>query len=201
MANTPSIFEDFNRPMASLRPLLRQIDDMFNNVLTEPLMPSGERGSEWETRSLVPAVDIEEGDDHYLMSFDMPGLDKDNINIEVVGNQLHVSGERKFEKVSKTGRMRERRWGRFERSLTLPEEIKASDIEAQYRDGVLQIVVPRAAEAKHVKIKIDEGKQGFFKRLMGDGKRSASKEERQSSEPASKSGVAGTSSERFEPTH
>lgn len=201
MNNFPSIFDEFNRPMSSWRPLLRQIDDMFNNVMGEqtPLLTErlGEGGM---ARSLLPACDIEEAQDHYLLSFDMPGLDKANINIETVGNQLLVTGERRDERTSKRGRVFERRLGRFERSITLPDDVKTSDIEAQYKDGVLMIAVPRTAEAKHTRIKIGEGKQGLFQRLVGEGKRVLGREEGKA-EVASKSGATGTGAERFEPTH
>lgn len=201
MTNLPSLFDEFNRPFGSWRPLLRQIDDMFNNVLGDQPQSLSERLGERPLRSLTPAVDIEEDDDHFLLSFDMPGVDKSNINLEIDGNMLVVSGERSSERKDPKGPVFERRWGRFERSVTLPDGVKADAIEAQYRDGVLSVYIPRSAEAKRTKIKIEEGKGGFFKRLMGDGKKALGKGEAAKAETASSSGTTGTGSERFEPTH
>lgn len=169
MNNLPDIFREFDRPLGTLgawRPLLRQLDDFMNEAV------SGPRGME-DTRTLSPAVDLEETDDHYILSFDMPGLKKDDINIEVQGNTLSVSGERKFKREGGEGRTRfvESRYGTFQRQMSLPKGIQANEVEAEYTNGVLTVAVPKAAEAKSQKIKIGEGKSGFFSRLLGEGAR------------------------------
>jgi HSP20 family protein len=127
-----------------------------------------------DSRSFVPMVDVEETDDHFVMSFDMPGLKRENINIEVHGNQLVVSGERKQENERGEGRSRliERRYGKFQRSVTIPEGINGEQVEAHYKDGVLTVAVPRAAQHKPHKVKIGDGKEGFFSKFLGqDSKR------------------------------
>lgn len=163
MANLPDIWRDLDRPFASMgtwRPLLRQLDDFLNES------PMFTRFDDVQ-RSLVPSCDIEESEDHYLLSFDMPGLDRDNIDVQVQGNRLMVSGERKMEreKSEGTARMMERRYGRFERTVSLPEGVKSQEVEAQYVDGVLKVAIPKALEARPHKIKIGESSSNIFSRL------------------------------------
>jgi HSP20 family protein len=167
MTNLPDMWRDFDRPFASFgawRPLLRQLDDVMNEMV------SSMSGSV-DNRTFLPSVDIEETDDHFVLSFDMPGLSKDNIDIEIQGQQLMVSGERKQERGNGEGRSRfsERRYGRFERMVTLPAGVKTDEIEAQYENGVLTVAVPKAAEAKRHKIKIGESRTGFLGKLVGLG--------------------------------
>jgi HSP20 family protein len=166
MNNLPDIWREFDRPLTSSfgswRPLLRQLDDFMNEALGSGRMLE-------DTRTMAPAVDIEESEDHYLMSFDMPGLEADNIDIEVQGNQLVVSAERKAEREGREGRaqFKERRYGRFQRVMTLPDAVKADQVEAQYRNGVLTVAVPKPEESKRQKIKIGEGKGGILQKLLG----------------------------------
>lgn len=169
MNNLPDLWRDFERPfssfgsMGSWRPLLRQLDDFFNDAVGN--QPAA------DNRTLAPACDVRVTDDHYLLSFDMPGLEKDDIDIEVQGNTLMVSGERRFEKDTSEGvnRMVERRYGRFQRAISLPDYVKSDQVEAQYRNGVLTVALPKAPEAKTHKIKIGEGKGGLFSRLLSNG--------------------------------
>jgi HSP20 family protein len=162
MANTPDLWRDMDRSMSGFgtwRPLLRQLDDIFNEAL-DTRFDSG--------RMMVPQCDLEESDDHYLMSFDMPGLEKENIDIEMQGNTLVVTGERKQESDRTEGRSRfvERRYGRFERSIRLPQDVKADGIEAEYVNGVLKVAIPKSAESSRQKVKIGSGSSsGIFSKL------------------------------------
>lgn len=122
---------------------------------------------------LTPACDVEESDDHFLLSLEMPGIPKDQLQIEARGNQLVISGEKKFERKSgeKGSVYSERRFGRVERSFTLPTGVDLGQVEANYQDGVLHIMVPKAVSAKPRQIKITDGKEsGFFAKLLGQPK-------------------------------
>ena len=112
-------------------------------------------------REFLPSVDVEDSGDHFLLSFDLPGMKKDNVKISVQENVLTVSGERKDEREEKTKTkyLSERYYGSFSRSFTLPAGIRAENIEADYRDGVLKINIPKAAASKGREIKIGEGKR------------------------------------------
>lgn len=162
MSNTPELWRDMDRSFSGFgtwRPLLRQLDDIFNEAM-DVRPDSG--------RMMVPQCDMEESADHYLLSFDMPGLEKDNIDIEMQGDNLIVTGERRQESARGEGRSRfiERRYGRFERSIRLPQNVKADGIEAEYVNGVLKVAVPKSAESSRHKIKIGSGSSsGIFSRI------------------------------------
>jgi len=116
--------------------------------------------------------DIHETDDHYLVSFDMPGVKKEDIKIDLQGNRLIVSGERRREQSEnrKSTLWYERSYGKFERTFVLPSIVEADKIEAQYEDGVLNVALPKAEKAKPRQIQIQSGKSGFFSKLLGHNK-------------------------------
>ena len=116
-------------------------------------------------REFLPSVDVEEAGDHYMLSFDLPGMKKENVKINVQDNVLTVSGERKDEREEKTKTkyLSERYYGTFTRSFSLPAGIRTENIEADYRDGVLKISIPKAAASKGRDIRIGEGKRSAEK--------------------------------------
>lgn len=118
-----------------------------------------------------PHVDVRERDEHWLVSIDVPGVAKNDIKVDVIEDQLVVSGERQFEKDEKS--YSERSYGRFERRFNLPEGTEASKIEASYDHGVLNLVVPKVQPAKPTSIAIDvkEGKGNLFQKLISFGKK------------------------------
>jgi len=104
----------------------------------------------------VPATDVAEFDDHYLVTVDLPGLKKDDLKITLENNSLTISGEKKFENEEKKDSYHriERGYGKFERSFTLPKFVKAEKIDANFKDGVLSLSVPKAEEAKQKTIEV-----------------------------------------------
>ncbi len=124
----------------------------------------------------LPTCDINETREHYLVSFDMPGVKKEDIKIEVQGNTLLISGERQHEiKESNTeiAIRHERIYGKFERTFELPNSINADKIEAQYDNGVLNVALPKAEAAKGRTVQIQTGEAGFFSKLLGSKKEGA----------------------------
>jgi len=103
-----------------------------------------------------PALDAYEDKDKYVVSVEVPGLKKENINVVVHEGVLTVSGERKSEKDEKSGTVHrtERTYGKFSRSVTLPTAVKADQVVASYKDGVLAVEVPKAEEAKPKSIEV-----------------------------------------------
>jgi HSP20 family protein len=150
-------------PFDELNSLQREISQLFDS------MSSPASNSSLLTQGFAPPCDIEEDDGSYVASFDMPGMDKDNIHIEVNGNELLISGERMEEKKEdkKNRHVSERYYGRIQRSLTLPQSVNAESIEAQYKDGVLKLVLPKSESAKPRRIEIKEGEPGLFGKLLG----------------------------------
>ena len=98
----------------------------------------------------VPAVNITEQKDNYLVSLAAPGLKKEDFRIDVDGNMLTISSEREESKEEKDKKFtrKEYNYSSFSRSFSLPEEINKEKIEATYENGVLKISLPRKEEAK-----------------------------------------------------
>lgn len=112
--------------------------------------------------AFVPAFDVRETKDAYLFTADLPGFREQDVDINVTGNRLSVSGKREAEKVeeSDTFYACERSYGSFTRSFTLPEGAKADQVHAELKDGVLTLQVPKSAEAQPKKISIKASKSG-----------------------------------------
>jgi len=132
----PSVFDDFFKPW----------NELFDNG--------------WPRSMNMPAVNITEQKNDYLVSLAAPGLKKDDFKIDVDGNMLTISSEKEENTEEKNKRFtrKEYSYSSFSRSFTLPEEIKKDMIEAKYEDGVLKITLPRKAEAntpsaKHIAVK------------------------------------------------
>src|SRR5215212_7298090 len=104
----------------------------------------------------VPSMDLVEADDHFLLKADLPGLGEDDVNIEIRDNALTISGERKAEhEARERGWYRvERSFGRFSRSLTLPEGVNADAVEAAFDKGVLEVRIPKPEERKPRRVAI-----------------------------------------------
>ncbi len=119
----------------------------------------------------VPACDVDEQEDHYLLTLEMAGVKKDDIKMEVIGNQVIVSGERRNEsRTQETGKSySERRYGKFQRAFGLPAGVDTTQLEANYQDGILRVVIPKAETAKPRQIKITNGSVGskFFGKFLG----------------------------------
>ncbi len=104
----------------------------------------------------VPAMDLVEHDDHFTLRADLPGLSEDNVNIEVRDNALTISGERKAEHERGWYRL-ERQFGKFSRSLSLPEGVNPDAIKASFDRGVLEVTIPKPEERKPRRVSISVG--------------------------------------------
>jgi HSP20 family protein len=124
--------------------------------------------------SLAFSADIEEHDDYVLLSFDLPGMKEEDLAVKVEGEQLFISGERKREETraqkNQNQLLTQRRYGKFQKIYTLPESIDAKKIEADYRDGVLSVYLPKIEVKKADVIDVPvrgKGKDTFLDRLLG----------------------------------
>jgi HSP20 family protein len=108
----------------------------------------GER--EGALTAFTPSVNTREGEYAYHVEVDLPGVKKEDINVNVQDNVLTISGERKSkEEVKEENYYKvESQYGKFERSFTLPENVDAEDIHAESQDGVLEVVIPKLKVAK-----------------------------------------------------
>lgn len=111
------------------------------------------------TREFSPDYEVNEHDDHYAISVDLPGVKKDEIKIEVLDKALTITGERK--KFDKS-------YGNFKRSFVLPNTVSVEKIEAHYEDGVLQLYVPKTPAAQARTIEVQAGKSSFLDKFLGN---------------------------------
>jgi HSP20 family protein len=121
------------------------------NVLAGGTPTPGNGSSTW-----LPAVDVWETDSELVLSFDLPGIPEDKITVELDDNVLTVSGERERTQEHSSERFYrfERRYGTFSRSVTLPAGVTDNDITANYKDGVLEVRVPKPEEQKPKRIHV-----------------------------------------------
>jgi HSP20 family protein len=112
-------------------------------------------------RRWIPAIDVVETDEHFVLRADLPGLSENDVKIEVEDNVLTVSGERKteHEQSGKAYYRSERSFGSFSRSLTLPEGVDADAIQASFDTGVLEVQIPKPEQHKPRKVQISLGGQ------------------------------------------
>ena len=149
-------------PMREMNRLQRRMNRMLDEYFNESL-PSIFRESNLpveEQEAFLPPCDVSETDQHYVMSFDLPGVKKEEVKIEVKDSQLIVSGQRKREsRETETGTMsHERYFGTFMRSFTLPADIDATQVQAHFENGVLQVALPKTQITQRKQIPIKEGR-------------------------------------------
>ena len=136
-------------PFESLNKMHARINDLFGASF----------GRSWEKPSSAmwsPPVDVLESKDAYLIRAELPGMKKEDFHLEVKDGTLTLTGERQSEKATDGVEYRtvERVNGKFWRSFSLPETVKHDGIQATYKDGILEIRVPKAEEAKPRQIEI-----------------------------------------------
>ncbi|HEV8537710.1 MAG TPA: Hsp20/alpha crystallin family protein [Bacteroidota bacterium] len=137
---------DFDREFVNMQ---REIDRMFDRFRGGVVDDNG--APTW-----LPAVDVVENANHYLVKAELPGVDKKDVKITIQNDVLIVRGEKKKESEKKDENYHrvERSYGVFQRSFTLPTSVKSEAIEASYDQGVLTITLPKAEEAKPKEIEV-----------------------------------------------
>ena len=128
----------------------------LNRFFNDPFFNIGRFADNDEMGMWNPAVDLYEKDDYFMIKAELPGVDKDDIKIDLKDGLLTLSGERSHDNEVKDESYyrRERSYGKFQRVFTLPAEVDPENIKAEYKDGVLQIEVPKPEEKKAKKITV-----------------------------------------------
>jgi HSP20 family protein len=146
-ATEPQRWEPLSELEQMTQRMRRMLDQTFGELgWSSPLLTEG---AGWS-----PFVDIEEQDDVYELDVELPGVKRDDVNIEIIGNELSITGEIKEKERKGAIRRRTRRTGRFEYRVRLPDQVDASKIEGSLDQGVLTVRVPKAERAKRQKIQI-----------------------------------------------
>lgn len=140
------------RPMRDVFTLQDEINRMFEEMVGRPEQETG-------MMRMMPAADIVENADNFVVTAELPGMKKDDIKVTLQNNVLTISGEKKKEEESKEGTYHrvERSYGSFVRTFELPATVDPSRIKADYTDGILYVELPKSEEARPREITINVG--------------------------------------------
>lgn len=136
--------------------------DAMNRLFEESFVRPGQAMTQSMGRLGMP-IDLRETDDQFIVEATLPGVKPEDIDVTVQGNQLQIQAEQKQDEERKNERyhIRERRVGRFARTLSLPTSIRADQVRCEFRDGTLIVTLPKAEEARprHIQVSGGEGQQ------------------------------------------
>ncbi|CAG8460360.1 2078_t:CDS:2 [Ambispora leptoticha] len=145
-----------------LRQFENQISNVFSNFFTD--LNTARRGGNVRagTRSAInatswtPALDVYETDKEFVVHAELAGVPKENVNVDLRNNVLHISGETKQDQKYKEGNahIQERRYGNYARTISLPSNVKSDEIAAKFEHGLLEVKIPKAENATPKKITV-----------------------------------------------
>jgi HSP20 family protein len=138
-------------PFRNMSDIQGEVNRLFDSFLGRR-MPSAPAMRAW-----LPAVDMHETKDALVLTVEVPGVSEKDVTVSITGDLLSIKGERRVSDEAKDQQSlhSERVFGQFERLIQLPLAVQADKVEANYRDGVLQVTLPKAEELKPREIKID----------------------------------------------
>lgn len=145
------------RPMGTLmerdpfRNIQGEVNRVFDSFFGSPTSTASRMDRMW-----MPVVDLYETQDNVVVELELPGVREKDIALSITGDVLTVKGERQFDEQRNSGNSLyiERAWGKFERSIRLPMPVDAGRVKATYRDGVLEVKLPKAEEVRSREIQI-----------------------------------------------
>ncbi|WP_448265635.1 Hsp20/alpha crystallin family protein [Nostoc sp. DSM 114159] len=144
-------------PFREVESLQRQFNRLFDEIA-----PTGRRGE--EGIAFIPSAEIEETRDAVHLKVEVPGVDAEDLDVQVSPEAVSISGERKSEiKTEERGITRtEFRYGRFQRVIPLPTRVQHDQVQAEYKDGILKLRLPKAEEDRNkvVKVNLGDGHRG-----------------------------------------
>lgn len=147
--------QQFRRNMPSALQTMKEMENEMERWFRQSPF-SLNLADEYEKFDFAPACNVKENGKEYILQFDIPGIKKDDVKIEIESNRLTVSGERKEKKEEKDAKhfLSEAYYGSFVRSFNLPSAVDENKVDAHYEDGVLTIKIPKLeiSKAKEVKV-------------------------------------------------
>jgi len=137
-------------PFRNMSDIQEEVNRLLDSFLGRPTSTA-------DVRSWAPALDMHETKDEFVLKFELPGVKDKDVSLSIIEDVLTVKGERTFaaDAEGENARHIERVYGKFERSVQLPMPVQAEKVKATYRDGVLEVKLPKAEEVKPKAIKID----------------------------------------------
>lgn len=140
-----------SHPTRDLLGIRDEVDRLFDHAFRSRLPVAGD-----SLPAFAPPIDVEEARDEFVLRVDLPGVSPTDVKVSMLGDVLTIRGERKQAQEHKDQKLHriERRYGSFERSFRLGDTARADQVRASFRDGVLEIHVPKAEEAKVREIEV-----------------------------------------------
>lgn len=137
---------------ADILGMQREMNKMFDRFFRGGTVDNGDL----IPTSWLPAMDLVENDNTYVAKVELPGVSKDDVKITLQDNTLTIRGEKKSEKETKEANYHhlERSYGAFQRSFALPGSVKSDKVEAEYKDGILTITLPKSEESRRKQIDV-----------------------------------------------
>ncbi|MGB5633865.1 MAG: Hsp20/alpha crystallin family protein [Waterburya sp.] len=138
-------------PWQEMNSLQRQLNRLFDDALTPA------NWDDFGNFSKIPAAELTEKDDALYLKLEVPGMEAKDLDIQVMADRVAISGERKSEtKSEENGRTRsEFRYGKFQRVIPLPARIQNTNVTADYKDGILNLTLPKSEEEKNKVVKVN----------------------------------------------
>ena len=138
-------------PWSEMNSLQRQLNRIFDDALTPA------NWDDFGNFSKVPAAELTETDDALHLKLEVPGMEAKDIDIQVMADRVAIAGERKSEtKTEEDGKTRsEFRYGKFQRVIPLPARIQNTNVTADYKDGILNLTLPKSEEEKNKVVKVN----------------------------------------------
>lgn len=143
------------QPLREIQDVQREMNRLFDDMLT-PVRGNGGNG----LRGVFsPAAELEETADNYQLRLEVPGMQPNDLDIDVTAESVSIKGERKSEKTEKNngGTHTEFRYGQFQRVIPLPGRIDNQNVTAEYQDGILHLTLPKAEDEKSRVVKVNVG--------------------------------------------
>ncbi|GAB4175736.1 MAG: Hsp20/alpha crystallin family protein [Coleofasciculaceae cyanobacterium] len=139
------------QPFQEIESLQQEMNRLFDSLTTT----NGERFS----KSFVPAAEMHETSDAIHLKLEVPGMEASDIDVQVSAESVSISGERKEETQTEDKGMKrtEFRYGKFQRVIPLPARVQNTDVKAEYKDGILNLTLPKVEEEKNKVVKVNIG--------------------------------------------
>lgn len=143
-------------PFRDLEEMEKRLSTLFGRA---PVRKEGGKEEAMTVAEWAPLVDIVEDEKEYLIKADLPEIKKEEVKVAVQDDVLTITGERKYEKEEKGKKYHrvERAYGSFARSFSLPEDADASKVNAEFKDGVLKVHLPKSEKAKPKSVEVKVG--------------------------------------------
>jgi len=153
MANLP---ENFRRNRSLFSDFFRDLDELFGVNFAS--LPSLSQGLEWDRRMLQPRIEIEDVEDSFIMRCELPGVRLEDIKIELAGQMLNVTAERKVSQRDPKKQVQTQESLFFQRSFSIPSGVQPDQIQAHYENGVLELLIPKAQQTQRQSIEVQSGR-------------------------------------------